>query len=846
MSFASPGVTIKEVDLTTSLNVSDQNIGVVAIAATQGPVNQLTYITSEAELVSTFGIPTNNNFESWFSAAQFIAYGGVAAVIRPMDSTNTVGLKNANTDGSTNVVIENSLDFINNEISPSYKFVAKTPGSLQNSLKVVAVDHGADQILTVSGATADSTKLYVASSVGFAANDVVKVDNEYFTVSATATGQLTVTGGALGTTATTHASGATVTKWSFSESGTSSALAEPNAAPELSSTETFVAITSVTGFAVNDYVKIKRVPTGGSAGTTFEYALVTAVDTESNILEVVRGQLGTTAIAFDDDTNGGETAVTVSVIKMTFAATTPVTTLSAAYPSYTVSAFTGSVGGVVKGAAGSGKNAWVYSVVSNTVNVVLADSTKRFAAGDALYNADGTTLIGTVIAVSNYYDTLEYAPGLLWNSVAPQPGTSGYGLQRNASFDEFHLLILDEDGALTGVPNTIVEKFTYLSKASDGKSTDGEVKYWKKVLENRSTYIYAGTNFVNTSKVTLTPISGSGQASRSAEGTVVNSLFDIFNSSGKPVLSFSFADGKDYEWATQSAAIETALTSAYDLVGDTETFNDIDFLIPGNISLVRAVKLIDIAESRKDCMAVISARRNDVVTAQSSTDKTTNIIEFFNLLASSSYAIFDSGYKYIYDKYNDVYRYIPCAADVAGLCVGTSINSETWFSPAGYNRGNLRNALRLAYNPKKSERDRLYTSRINPIVSFPGQGIVLFGDKTALATPSAFDRINVRRLFIELEKVIGRLGKYQLFEINDENTRGGFKSIVEPYLRDVQARRGIYEFLVKCDASNNPPDAIDRNEFYAEIYVKPARTINYVTLTFVATRTGVSFSEIIG
>ena len=844
MSFASPGVTIKEVDLTTSLNVSDQNIGVVAIAATQGPVNQLTYITSEAELVSTFGKPTNNNFESWFSAAQFIAYGGIAAVIRPMDSTNNVGLKNANTDSLTNVVIENSLDFINNETSPAYKFVAKTPGALQNTLKVVATDHGADQILTVSGATSDTTKLYVASSVGFATNDVVKVDNEYFTVSATATGQLTVTGGALGSTATTHASGATVTEWSFAESGTTTTLAEPNATPELSSVETFITVTSVSGFAVNDYVKIKRVPLGGASPvTTFEYVLVTAVDTETNTLEVVRGQLGTTAISFDDEFSAPETSVTVSAIKMTFAASTPVTTLTAAYPSYTVSAFTGSVGGVVKSGT---KNAWVYSVVSNTVNVVLADSTKRFVVGDSLYNADGTTLIGAITAVSNYYDTLEYAPGLLWNSVAPQPGTSGYGDQRNASFDEFHLLVLDEDGIITGVPNTIVEKFAYLSKASDGKSTDGEVKYWKKVLENRSSYIYAGTNFVSTSKVSLTPISGSGQTSRTVDNSVINSLFDIFNSSGKPVLSFSFADGKDYEWATQSATIETALTSAYDLVGDTETFNDIDFLIPGTVSLTRAVKLIDIAESRKDCMAVVSARRSDVVTSQSSTDKTTNIIEFFNLLGSSSFAIFDSGYKYIYDKYNDSYRYIPCAADVAGLCVGTSINSETWFSPAGYNRGNLRNALRLAYNPKKSERDRLYTSRINPIVSFPGQGIVLFGDKTALATPSAFDRINVRRLFIELEKVIGRLGKYQLFEINDENTRGGFKSIVEPYLRDVQARRGIYEFLVRCDASNNPPDAIDRNEFYAEIYVKPARTINYVTLTFVATRTGVSFSEVVG
>lgn len=844
MSFASPGVTIKEVDLTTSLNVSDQNIGVVAIAATQGPVNQLTYITSETELVSIFGKPTQYNYEAWFSAAQFIAYGGIVGVIRPMDSSNVVGLKNANTDGLTSVLIENTLDYLQNETVPSYKFATKTPGAVGNSLKVVTIDHGADQILTISGASATTNTLAVTSSAGFSNGDYVKVDNEYLLVTATDTGTLTVTTAQLGTTNATHAAGSTVTKWSFAESGTSSALGEPNGTPELSSTETFVAVASVTGFAVNDYVKIKRVPTGGTAGTTFEYALVTAVDTESNILEVVRGQLGTTAIAFDDDITGGETAVTVSVVKMTFAATTPVTTLSAAYPTYTIGTFSGSPGGIVKDATGT-KVGWVHSVVSNTVNVILSDSTKRFVANDVLYNSDGVSQVGTISAVADYYATQTYAPGLYWTSVAPQPGTSGYAEQRNAKFDEFHILVLDEDGVVTGVPYTILEKFTYVSKANDGRSTDGETKYWKKVLEQRSNYIYAGTNFVNTSKVSLTPITGSNQTSRAADQTVVNTLFDVFANGSSCVLEFSFANGSDYLWATQATAIENALTSAYDLVGDTEAFNDVDFLIPGSISAVRAIKLIDIAESRKDCMAVVSPRRSDVLSSISSTDKTTNVVEFFNLLPSSSFAIFDSGYKYIYDKYNDTYRYIPCAADVAGLCVGTTINSETWFSPAGYNRGNLKNALRLAYNPKKGERDRLYIARVNPIVSFPGQGIVLFGDKTGLATPSAFDRINVRRLFIELEKIIGRLAKYQLFEINDDSTRGTFRAIVEPYLRDVQARRGIYEFLVVCDGTNNPPDAIDRNEFYAEIYVKPARSINYITLTFIATRTGVSFSELI-
>ena len=220
------------------------------------------------------------------------------------------------------------------------------------------------------------------------------------------------------------------------------------------------------------------------------------------------------------------------------------------------------------------------------------------------------------------------------------------------------------------------------------------------------------------------------------------------------------------------------------------------------------------------------------------------MVNYFDQLPSSNYAVFDSGYKYIYDKYSDVYRYVPCNGDMAGLVLNTANVAEPWFSPAGFARGVLRNAIKLAFSPNKTQRDTLYASRVNPIVSFPGQGVVLFGDKTAQGFASAFDRINVRRLFLVIERVIGTAAKTQLFEQNDEAQRTLFTNIVEPYLRDVQGRRGVTDFLVKCDESNNPPDAVDRGEFYAEIYVKPTRTINYITLTFVATRTGVSFAEV--
>tara|TARA_B100000003_G_scaffold56619_1_gene50157 strand:- start:1534 stop:2343 length:810 start_codon:yes stop_codon:yes gene_type:complete len=263
-------------------------------------------------------------------------------------------------------------------------------------------------------------------------------------------------------------------------------------------------------------------------------------------------------------------------------------------------------------------------------------------------------------------------------------------------------------------------------------------------------------------------------------------------------------------------------------------------------SIAKAQKCIDIAALRKDCIAFISPQRSDVIgvpTARQIVDRT---VDFFDQLSSTSYAVFDNNYKYIYDKYNDKYRYIPCNADVAGLVLSTTLNQEPWFSPAGFNRGQLRNAIKLAYSPLKDHRDMLYNARVNPIVAFPGQGIVLYGDKTALAYQSAFDRINVRRLFLVMEQAIAEAAKTQLFELNDEFTRQSFKNIVEPFLRRIQSRRGVVDFLVVCDGTNNPADAIDRGEFFAEIFVKPTRSINYITLTFTATRTGASFSEITG
>ena len=427
-------------------------------------------------------------------------------------------------------------------------------------------------------------------------------------------------------------------------------------------------------------------------------------------------------------------------------------------------------------------------------------------------------------------------PTLNWNQVAPQPGTSVHVAERGGSSDEMHIVVVDVDGGVTGTPNTVLEKFLYVSKASHGKSAEGSLVYYPEVILNQSNYIYWGSH----DNEEIWDVSGNAFANASNVGGDSTTAFDILGEK-----EYTMSGGADDFTLTQAEII-----AGYDYFADPETVQ-IDYLIMGGggasevESKAKANKLISIVNARKDCVAFISPDKSNVVGVSDSGTQTTNIVEFFDTFPSTSYAVFDSGWKYLYDRFADKYRWIPCNGDTAGLCASTTAAGDPWFSPAGLNRGGIKNAIKLAYSPKKSERDTLYQKRINPITSLPGQGIVLFGDKTALASPSAFDRINVRRLFLVIEKTIGNAAKGVLFELNDEFTRNNFNNVVEPYLRDIQARRGITDFLVVCDSSNNTPDLIDKNEFIAEIYIKPARSINFITLTFVATRTGVSFEEVI-
>ena len=414
---------------------------------------------------------------------------------------------------------------------------------------------------------------------------------------------------------------------------------------------------------------------------------------------------------------------------------------------------------------------------------------------------------------------------------ASAPTTTDDVSNAGGSNDEMHIAVIDEDGGITGTAGTILETFEGVSQAFDAKDSTGASNYYPQVIYQKSKYIYW-----------IDHISTLSDGVTKTGTTFDNTVGDAF-----VVSNTSLVSGTDDYVATNAE-----LATAYEKFNDKENV-DLSLLMcgPSQTSAdatgdTKATAVMDIATARKDCVAFISPARADVVGVANAITQTQNVVGFADGLPSTSYAVIDSGYKYMYDRYNDVYRFVPLNGDTAGACARTDSIADAWFSPGGFNRGQIRGAVKLAYNPNQAQRDELYKSRVNPVVSFPGQGTVLFGDKTAQSKPSAFDRINVRRLFIVLEKAVSTAAKFQMFEFNDEFTRAQFRNLVEPFLRDVQGRRGLTDFSVICDDTNNTGDVIDRNEFRADIFIKPARSINFIQLNFVATRSGVAFSEVAG
>ena len=499
--------------------------------------------------------------------------------------------------------------------------------------------------------------------------------------------------------------------------------------------------------------------------------------------------------------------------------------------------YAGVLGNSLRVEACASAEAFRVSPAVGSINVSATGTAVTFSAGVNSVSVGDTIIVGsqkrTVTAkTSNTSVTINVAFSGTVSGAAftrewkyakyftAAPGTSTYASDRGGSLDELHIVVVDEDGAITGTPNTLLEKYEGLSKASDGRDESGALSYYASVINNRSAWVWfldhpangadwgtaaAGNAFDAPVATLATSLSG-GAAGETVTDAQLEAGLDLFKSEG---VELSFVLGAD-----ASAAVASYIIN-------------------------------EIVEPRKYAMAFLSPLRANVVDNVGS--EAEDIVTFRESLPSSSYAVLDSGWKYMYDKYNQVYRYVPLNGDIAGLAARTDQVAESWFSPAGFNRGQLKigNTVKLAYNPSQADRDTLYLKGINPVVSFPGEGTVLYGDKTLQAKPSAFDRINVRRLFIVLEKTIDRSAKYQLFEQNDEFTRNQFVNIVEPFLRSVKGRRGITDFYIVCDETNNPQDAVDRNEFRADIYIKPIRSINFIQLNFVAVRSDVAFNEVI-
>ena len=721
LNLASPGIVVREVDLTIGrVDPTSGTIGALVAPFEKGPIGDPQLIESEEDLLQTFGKPfsIDKHYEHWLTASSFLAYGGTLQVVRADDQT----IRNATDDGTPEIKIKSrehyqQLGYDENPLVTTV-IAARNPGIWANGLTVAMIDGKTDQTLEITDPT------------GIDVGDVVTQPVPANTVEVGA--------------------------------GTTSVL------------------------------------------DGYFYGVVT---------ETAAGSIG---------------------VKLT----------------HHVSA-----GGTVR-------------VKDYTESGVF----KYGDAGDISITEPGQSSVGLTTAVNVAKDwfadqkvTITGGAEIQWDQLASRPGTSAYAAERGGRFDEVHLVIIDDKGTYTGNAGTILEKHLSLSKAQDAEYSVGSASYWRKYLEINSNYIFGlgGPAGITTSATTSAPgdtVVLDGDEKWDQDASSVN-----FGGSG--AVKFTLQGGKTYGGNTDTVtagSMESGLDdilSGYTLFENKEE-TEVDFIIMGSANyssnfhaIQLANKCIAVAEARKDAVAFVSPNRqafiNDTadstaVTVQSIDDITNNVKEFANQITSSTYGVIDSGYKYMFDRFNNTFRYVPLNGDIAGTCARTSIEQFPWFSPGGTARGAILNAVKLVYNPGQKQRDILYTNRVNPVINSPGAGIVLFGDKTAFGKSSAFDRINVRRLFIYLEDAISAAAKDQLFEFNDEITRTNFVNIIEPFLRDVQAKRGIFDFVVICDETNNTAAVIDSNELVADIFIKPARSINFIGLTFVATRTGVAFEEVIG
>ena len=827
----SPGVNVSEIDLTTIVPAVSTSIGAFAGVFRWGPIGQRILVDSETALVTRFGKPTNLNAESFFTAANFLGYSNALYVSRAANTTgssptisgavevNSVTIRTSNTsDLSTDLYVLTSTSN-NATVAGAAKIasiVNSTAFTITQSSDVTPVS-GAntyDTAITIN-TDVDSANLVTLSSgntadlaVGFvltASSNTEVVNSVVYATITSITNSTCVQVSddvivANGSSTVTFTQGGTVSL-QFISNTAFNALANTGVVAGIASqiVKNETDFTTKDGTFDTDVAFVAKYP--GDAGNSLR---VSVCGNSSGYSSSINLDSYGTATSLVTTLNSNTATITITISDDESAATANANALSA---------LLNTTDRLQVGNTTIGYQYLKITGISSAVTSNSAVITLNFE--DPLKLSSSFTYTDT--SITRYWE--------FFNLIDAAPGQSTYQQEfgnTSVNSDELHIVVVDENGKFSGVPGTIIETYKGLSRATDAKTIDGAANYYRTVINDSSAYIWAVNDL-------------SGAASATAENLISSTL---------DVQSMAFSMGRD--GANEENIPLSVLAAGYDYFASAEDV-DISLVLTGKSNgFYLANYLIDnIAEVRKDCVVFCSPEKSDVVGSGFGTEAD-NIVAFRNNLRSTSYGVLDSGYKYQYDRYNDIYRWIPVNGDVAGLCARTDNTNDPWWSPAGFNRGQIKNVIKLAFNPRKTERDTLYKSGINPVVTFPGQGTILFGDKTLLSKPSAFDRINVRRLFIVLEKAISTASKFTLFEFNDEFTRSQFKNLVIPYLRDVQGRRGVTDFLVVCDDSNNTAEVIDRNEFIGDIYIKPARSINFIQLNFVAVRTGVQFSEIVG
>ena len=894
VNLASPGIKVREVDLTVGrVDPSSANIGGLVAPFAQGPVELPIIIGSEKDLLDNFGKPysNDNHYEHWLTASSYLAYGAQMNVIRS-DSDN---LANAYVGSGSSIKIKSIEDYeikqydtntIGNKV-----VVARNPGSWANGIRVGIIDSKVDQIIKL------------ASVAGISTGDGLRQDTSVFTEDNLVVGEGTTTdleGEFKGIVTGVDAVNKEIHVKFISHLKDS----DTEVVQDYSYNGTYRfrsghPISVVGAGAGTTSVQVTRGVLGETAATIAAGVAITSYYLQSNLTLDMPG--GATL-------SDGETTIGIATAGITVTANDFLVIGNELISLSGASIGNGQITGVTREAEGTpGEDhtdgaavkylkryagiATVTEEVSATgVEVQLntgSDVSSKVNAGGFLdlggeFVAVTTFLNGgsqdvTPTEIKDWFDSqtlslsketvggTKIVRDIPWNQIAERPGTSEYAAERGARFDEIHVVVIDGEGKITGNAGTILERHLNLSKASDALYSVGSPSYWRTYLKTNSSYIFGGSSpegvvasGFSSGYIASTDFAWDQNTEDAVSGPIV------FGGAGNN--NYELSNGADYSGGSNInstgalAADISKITTGYNLFTNSEKY-DVDFLIMGSANYSKyeaaslASLLISVAGQRKDAIAFISPYREAFLsesgngTTNNIRDDetiTSNVLSYYGLIPSSSYAVFDSGYKYMYDRFANTFRYVPLNGDIAGLCARNDIDNFPWFSPAGTSRGAILNAVKLAYTPNQSQRDRLYSERINPVIFSPGAGIVLFGDKTGLAKASAFDRINVRRLFIYLEDAISAAARDQLFEFNDEITRTNFVNIVEPFLRDVQAKRGIQDYVVICDETNNTGAVIDNNEFVADIYIKPARSINFIGLTFVATRSGVSFDEVIG